>query len=266
MLNLCIAGASGRMGTAVIREAIQKGYRIVGAIASPRGELLGKSLQEAGIGNSSTQIVSPEKLRDAIDEADVYITFTNPEAELANLPLVAAMNKPLIIGTTGFTEEQWDSIKDSLTKRVRAVFAPNFSVGVNVLFKLTTILQAIPSNYDISITEIHHTNKKDSPSGTAKRLCNLISKYKGYSKFVYGREGFSEREPAELEVLSIRVGGVPGIHDIIIGGPDEMLRIEHTAFSRKAFAKGTLYAAEWLHNQTIPGIYTMEDVLFSEAG
>ena len=150
---------------------------------------------------------------------------------------------------------------NAITGRIPAVFSPNYSVGVNILFKLAEYLKAFPEGYDFSITEIHHTGKKDAPSGTAKKLGEIIANARGYSKVVYGREGMSPRQAGELEITALRAGGVPGIHDLIVAGPYEMLRIEHTAFSRNVLAQGAIYAAEWLSKQTEPKVYSMADVL-----
>jgi 4-hydroxy-tetrahydrodipicolinate reductase len=134
-------------------------------------------------------------------------------------------------------------------------------MGVNVLFGLAKVLKVFPPEYNFSINEIHHTGKKDAPSGTAKKLGEIIAETRGYTRTVYGREGTSPRQPEELEITALRAGGVPGIHDLIIAGQYEMLRIEHIAFSRSVFAQGAIYAAEWISRQNEPRIYTMQDVL-----
>jgi 4-hydroxy-tetrahydrodipicolinate reductase len=261
MLNFCVAGAAGRMGTEIISEATSKGHRIVGAVEAPNSPVVGKTLRELGIANSDTRIIGADRLREAVADAHVYLSFTVPAAELANIPVVADMSKRIILGTTGFTPEQNQQVTAAMFGKVPAVFSPNFSLGVNVLFKLTEALKVFPAGYDFSLSEIHHTGKKDAPSGTAKKLEQILTKMRGYSKTVYGREGIGQRQPAELESVAIRVGGVPGIHEVIVAGPHEMLRIEHTAFSRSALAQGAVYAAEWLSRQTEPKIYTMADVL-----
>ena len=145
--------------------------------------------------------------------------------------------------------------------KVPAVFSPNFSVGINILFNLTKALKAFPQEYTFSVSEIHHTGKKDAPSGTAKKLGQIITDVRGYKRTVYGREGLSPRQNEELEIVALRAGGVPGIHDLIVAGPHEMLRIEHVAFSRSVLAQGAIYAAEWIGSQTQPRIFSMEDVL-----
>ena len=213
MLRLCVAGAAGRMGNAVIHEASAKGHQITGAVEAPGNPCIGRSLRELGICDSETRIVGSDRISEAVQG------------------------------------------------RVPAVFSPNFSVGVNILFKLAQSLKAFPQEYNFSISEIHHTGKKDAPSGTAKKLGQIITDTRGYTRTVYGREGISPRQPEELEVTALRAGGVPGIHDLIVAGPYEMLRIEHTAFSRSVFAQGAVYAAEWISRQTQPTIFSMENVV-----
>jgi 4-hydroxy-tetrahydrodipicolinate reductase len=261
MLKLCVAGAAGRMGNAIINEATSKGHQIVGAIEAPNTPAIGKTLRELNIANSDTIILDSDRLSEAVRNADVYISFTLPVAEVINIPIVANLGKRIILGTTGFTPDQNRQVVDKMSGKVPAVFSPNYSVGVTILFKLAEALKAFPAGYDFSLSEIHHTGKKDAPSGTAKKLEQIVSKTRSYTKTVYGREGISPRQPAELESVAIRVGGVPGIHDIIVAGPYEMLRIEHTAFSRNVFAQGAIYAAEWLSKQADPKVYSMADVL-----
>ena len=261
MLRFCVAGAAGRMGNAIISEATAKGHEIVGAVEGPNAPCIGKSLRELGITNSDTKIFSSDRLSEAVRDADVYVSFTVPAAELINIPIVANLGKRIILGTTGFNPEQNRQVTEAMSGKVPAVFSPNYSVGVNILFKLAEALKAFPQGYDFSLSEIHHTGKKDAPSGTAKKLEQILSKTRGYTKTVYGREGISPRQSSELESVAMRAGGVPGIHDVIVAGPYEMLRLEHTAFSRNVFAQGAVVAAEWLSRQKEPKVFSMADVL-----
>ena len=261
MLKFCVAGAAGRMGNAIIVEAAAKGHQIVGATEAPNTPCVGKSLRELGICNSDTKILSSDRLSEAAKDADVYVSFTMPAAEVINIPTVANLGKRIILGTTGFTPEQNRQVVNAMSGKVPAVFSPNYSVGVNIFFKLTEALKAFPQGYDFSINEIHHTGKKDAPSGTAKKIGEIVANVRGYTKTISGREGISPRQPEELEITALRAGGVPGIHDLIVAGPYEMLRIEHTAFSRNVFAQGAVYAAEWLSKQNEPKVFTMADVL-----
>ena len=261
MLKLCVAGAVGRMGNAIIGEATARGHQIAGAIEAPGSPGIGKTLRELNIANSDAKILSSDRLQDAVRDADVYVSFTVPTAEVLNIPIVANAGKRIILGTTGFTPEQNRQVVAAMTGKVPAVFSPNYSVGINILFKIAESLKAFPQGFDFSLSEIHHTGKKDAPSGTAKKLEQIISQARGYNKTVYGREGISPRQPAELESVALRAGGVPGIHDVIVAGPYEMLRIEHTAFSRNVFAQGAIVAAEWLSKQNKPKVFSMADVL-----
>jgi 4-hydroxy-tetrahydrodipicolinate reductase len=261
MLKLCVAGAAGRMGNAIISEATSRGHQIVGAIEASNNLCIGKTLRELGVTNSDTQILGSDRLNEAVQNADTYISFTVPTAELVNIPIVANLGKRIILGTTGFTSEQNRQIINAMSGKVPAVFSPNYSVGVNIMFKIAEALKAFPSGYDFSINEIHHTGKKDAPSGTAKKLGEIVSNTRGYTKIVTGREGISPRQSGDLEITALRAGGVPGIHDLIVAGPYEMLRIEHTAFSRNVFAQGAVYAAEWLSKQNEPKVFSMADVL-----
>ena len=249
------------MGHAIIREATAKGHQIVGAVEADGNPAVGRSLKQLDLAESETCVVGPEKLADAAKHADVYLTFTSPAAEAHNLPIVADLGKRIVLGTTGITEEQSRKIRAAVETKVPAVFSPNYSIGINVLFKLAQDLKAFPPDYQFSISEIHHIAKKDAPSGTALKLGEIISDLRGYTATVHGRQGTSVRKADELEIVAMRAGGTPGIHDLVIAGPYEMLRIEHTVFSRDALAQGAIYAAEWLSKQTAPGIYSMATVL-----
>jgi len=261
MIKICVAGATGRMGGTLLREATAKEFEIVGAVVAPGNKNLGKTLKEAGICDSDAKIYDANNLKEAVSQADVYLSFTTPEAEVSNIPVVANLGKRIVMGTTGLTDEQMQIVKNAVIDKVPAVISPNYAIGVNILFRMVKTLKLLPSDYDFSIIEVHHTGKKDAPSGTAKKIGEIISEVRGYSSTVYGRKGVSIRKPSELEILSVRAGRVPGIHDILIAGPYEMIRIEHTAFSRSVFAQGALYAAEWVSKQTKPGVYSMNDVL-----
>lgn len=261
--TLCVAGAGGRMGAKIIQAALLRGITTVGVVETANHPQIGQTLSQMGISPQTTKLVGPDKLLDAVKDADVYVSFATPSAEIANIPIVADIGKPIVLGTTGFTPEQNQQIIAAMSGKAPVIFTPNYSIGVNILFKLleTQPFKAFPQGYDFSINEIHHTGKKDAPSGTAKKLGEIITHVRDYTKTVTCREGLSSRQSQELEITALRAGGVPGIHDIVIAGPNEMLRIEHTAFSRDVFVDGAIYAAEWLSKQTERKMYTMADVL-----
>lgn len=261
-IKICVAGADGRMGSTILGEASEwRDIEVVGAITAPDSPNLGKRLGDLSLGPEDVELVGPSRLDEAVRDADVYVSFTTPKAEVENLPRVADLGKKIVVGTTGLSEEQRKAIVTAIKDKVPAVISPNFAVGVNILFRILELSKLFPEDYDFSVLEVHHTGKADAPSGTAKKLSRLLQDIRGYSKTVYGREGFSKRGKDELEVASLRLGGVPGIHEVLIAGPYELIRIEHTAFSRRLFAQGALLAVRWVHRQGKPGIYDMMDVL-----
>jgi 4-hydroxy-tetrahydrodipicolinate reductase len=249
------------MGGTLIQEAVNRGFIIAGALAASDDPKQGKSLRELGLCDSDLRVVDPSRLEEAASEADVYVSFTSPEAELSNIPAVASIGKRIVMGTTGLTSDQMEKLRAVVSSRVPAVFAPNFAIGVNILFKILKSLKSLPKDYDISIVEAHHSGKKDAPSGTAVAMAKQISEMRGYDRTVHGRSGISLRKPSEIEVFAMRAGGIPGIHRVVAAGPYEMLSIEHLSFSRSVFAQGALCAAEWLMKQSNPGVYSLDDVL-----
>jgi 4-hydroxy-tetrahydrodipicolinate reductase len=197
-------------------------------------------------------------------KGDVIINFTNPEASIGSLEFARAMGSAIVIGTTGLSPEQTERIKE-LSKSVRCVFSPNMSVGVNVMFRIVQeVAQVLGPEYDIEIFEAHHRLKKDSPSGTAAKLGELIAKAIGRDfgqVGVYGRKGMvGERTKEEIGMQVIRAGDIVGEHTVLFGGMGERLEIIHRAHSRDNFARGAVRAALWVVNQP-NGLYDMQDVL-----
>lgn len=264
-IRLCVGGADGRMGSALIKEAEKRGVKITGAITADWSLNIGKSIKDAGIGLSDTVIQQPEQLSDLIKEADIFVSFTSPDAEATNIPVVAGAGKGIVCGTTGISQEQMKKIREVIDGKTCAVFAPNFSVGINILYRMLRLTALFPRGYDISVWEAHHTGKADAPSGTARKIAEVISQARGYTTVVEKREG--KRKEGELEVVALRGGGIPGIHEVIVAGEHELLRIEHTAFSRNVFASGAIVAAEWVYKamrKGRTGTFSMDDVLGNE--
>ncbi len=260
-IRLCIVGAAGRMGSTLIKEAAQGRFEISGAIETASHPKLGMTLAEAGLSESRLRLQDSSALGEVLQQSDVCISFTQPEAEAKNIAVVAASGRPIVMGTTGLTQSQRETVESAVRSRIPAVITSNFSVGANMLFALSASMKNLPSGFDLSVSEIHHSGKADAPSGTALIMGEILSKARGYTETIHGRSGISKRKPSELELSSLRGGGVPGIHTLFAFGPYEMLKIEHVAFSRSAFATGALVAAEWVVGRREPGIYTMMDVL-----
>jgi len=250
------------MGTLIAREAPKERFDVTGAVAAQDDPGIGKTLRQLGAGDSDAKVSPPSSLAALLGESDVCISFTSAQAEVNNLRTIVKGGVPYVSGTTGLTPQQRKDANAAFAGKVPAVIASNFSVGANLLIAMSAALKALPRGFDVSIVEAHHSGKVDAPSGTALSIAQEVSKARGYTKTVSGRSGASKRAPDELEVVSLRGGGTPGIHTVHAFGPHEMITLEHLAFSRSAFALGALQAAEWVAAEgREPRVYGMADVL-----
>jgi 4-hydroxy-tetrahydrodipicolinate reductase len=199
-----------------------------------------------------------------IQSCDVVVDFSHPNASIELGRACAEAKKPAVVGTTGHSKAEREAL-EKLAGSVPVVLSPNFSVGVNALFWLTrNAAQMLGDDFDLEISEMHHRLKKDAPSGTAKKLAEILCEVRklDYTKDVrHGREGLiGERPTKEIAVHSIRGGDVVGDHTVIFAGAGERLELSHKAASRETFALGALRAARWIVGKP-PGLYSMEDVL-----
>ncbi len=264
MVNLTVCGAAGRMGSRII--ALSKDYedlKIVGAIESKNHSKLGVDAGIiAGIGQIGVEII--DDIEKVITSTDVVIHFTSPEATLSHLEIVKKYKKSIVIGTTGFNNEQLALI-GNVAKEIPIVLSPNMSIGVNLLFKiLKDVAKVLGDEYDVEIVEAHHRMKKDAPSGTAIKMGKVIAEALGRNfdeVVVYERKGIiGERSKKEIGIQTVRAGDIVGEHTVLFGGLGERIEITHKASSRDTFARGALKAAMWLHGKKA-GLYDMGDVL-----
>jgi 4-hydroxy-tetrahydrodipicolinate reductase len=198
---------------------------------------------------------------DALTAAvDAVIDFSSAARTQELLAFGRQSGTPLVIGSTGHEAAQRAAIQEA-AREIAIVFAANFSVGVNALYWLTReAARILGPGFDLEIVEMHHRLKKDAPSGTARRLVEILSEAQG-GQAVYGREGLvGERPRAEIGVHAVRGGDVVGEHTVLFADAGERLELTHRASSRETFASGALRAAEWLQGR-LPGLYDMEDVL-----
>jgi len=262
-LNVVIVGAGGRMGRTLIESVLNTpNTHLHAAIDRSGSDFIG---QDAGlfVGQKTGVIVSDD-LATALDGADVLIDFTRPEATLEYLAACTSRGVSMIIGTTGFDDAGKAAIS-AAAKQIRIVFAANYSVGVNLTFKLLDIASRVLSeDYDIEIIEAHHRHKVDAPSGTALRMGEVIANALGRDLkqcAVYGREGVTgERDPGTIGFATVRAGDVVGDHTALFATNGERVEITHKASSRATFSNGAVRAARWLANQPV-GLYDMQDVL-----
>jgi len=229
----------GRMGRLIEKMAADAGDEVIAAIHSVNAEKIGAREYE---------------------EAEVLIDFSLPDAALRFIPRFLKAGVPVVSGTTGWKEGQIEYLKKVASEHHSALlYAPNFSVGVNVFFALNEYLAQIMrkvDGYDVRIEEIHHIHKKDAPSGTARALAEEILAYNDKKMRWVNSES---KRPEELEIISKREDEVPGTHVISYQSDSDRITLRHEAFSREGFARGALLAARWITGKE--GIFTMNDVL-----
>src|SRR4030043_1953241 len=236
MIKAIIAGAGGRMGGRIVQLINEtQDMSIVGAFEKADHPAINKDLGEwVGLGKKGLPIAS--NLKEVIDQGEVIIDFTFHSASVEHLRTAAAHKKPIVIGSTGFTNEEMEEIK-TLSQSVPCVLAPNMSVGVNVLFKVVgDVAKALGEGFDIEISEVHHKMKKDAPSGTAMKLAQILAQARSQDLdqvAVYERKGIiGERKPEEIGIQTSRAGDIIGEHTVLFGGRGERIEITHRAPSR----------------------------------
>ena len=264
MLDIAVTGAAGRMGRNLIQACYENtNCQLGAAIEHSSSPYIGGDAGElAGVGTLNKTISS--QLSDVTDNFKTLIDFTRPEVTLQNLATCVANGKNIVIGTTGFSDEEKQKIQKA-SESIGIVFAPNMSVGVNLCFKLLDIAaRVLGDDVDIEVIEAHHRHKVDAPSGTALRMGEVVADALGRNLdecAVYGREGVTgERDRKTIGFETIRAGDIVGDHTVMFAGIGERVEITHKASSRMTFASGALRAALWLEGQN-KGLYDMQDVL-----
>jgi len=241
MTRIAINGSKGKMGQTLI-EAINLNENVDLGIGLDKGDSLNNSLEDF----------------------DVLIDFSRPDATLNALSICESSGKAMVIGTTGFSDDELEVINQA-SKDIPIVFAPNMSIGVNLTLKLLeTSAKVIGPDSSIEIIEAHHRYKVDSPSGTALKMGEVVANALGRNLAdcaIYGREGIDEpRDLNSIGFSSIRGGDVVGEHTVAFFMEGERVEITHKASSRMIYANGAVRAANWLHNKP-NGLYSMQDVL-----
>jgi len=262
-MKIAIVGASGRMGRMLIESALKDdGVELVAAIDQPGTSAIGKDAGEL-VGTPCGVSVTSE-VEAAIAKADCLIDFTRPEGTLEHLAICCRHKVGIVIGTTGFDDDGKQVIADA-SRRIPVVFAPNMSVGVNVVFKLLdTASRILAEGYDIEIVEAHHKHKIDAPSGTALRMGEVVAQALGRDLkkcAIFGREGVTgERDPSTIGFATVRGGDIVGDHTVMYCGTGERVEISHKAGNRMPYALGSLRAARFLSGKE-NGLFDMQDVL-----
>jgi 4-hydroxy-tetrahydrodipicolinate reductase len=262
-LKIAVAGATGRMGRMIIEAVLEdKAFELAAAIDLPGNPLAGKCIGELAGMPCGLKLGSDAEA--GIARADCLIDFTRPEGTLDHLAICRRNKVAMVIGTTGLDDEGKQAVAEA-ARGIPVVFAPNMSVGVNVVFKLLdTASRILSQGYDVEIVEAHHRLKVDAPSGTALRMGEVIAGALGRDLkkcAVFGREGITgERDPSAIGFASIRGGDIVGDHTVMYCGIGERIEISHKAGSRMPYALGSLRAARFLADKP-NGLFDMQDVL-----
>lgn len=264
IVAIAVTGAAGRMGKSVVRlVAAADDMELSGATEEEGHPAVGKDAGEvAGAGRLGVTIV--DDAARAMKGARVVVDFTTPGASVAHARVCRELGVPLVIGTTGFSEEERRLIVEQ-TSEIPILLSPNMSAGVNLIFRVAAeMAKALGEDYDLEVVEAHHRAKRDAPSGTALEIAEALARATGRDleeHGVYSRVGKSEgRRRGDIAVLALRGGDVVGDHTVHFLGRGERLELTHRAQSRGTFARGALRAARWLVDQS-PGLYDMQDVL-----
>ena len=262
-IKIAIAGCSGRMGRILLECVAQADdLELHAALEHSGSALLGRDAGE--LSGAACGVKITVDVEAALQGAEVLIDFTRPEGTLHHLEICRKLGVSMVIGTTGFSAQQKAQL-GAAAQDIGIVFAPNMSVGVNLVFKLLeTASRVLSEGYDIEIIEAHHRHKVDAPSGTALGLGEVIARTLGRDLAecaVYGREGVTgERDPSTIGFATVRGGDIVGDHTVLFAGIGERIEITHKASSRATFALGALRAARYLKANP-PGMYDMQDVL-----
>ena len=235
MVKLGVAGVCGKMGRRIFELAsFDKDFELTLALEKKGIPAIGKDIGKLKISSSI----------DGLFLTDVFVDFTVPEATEATLDYIAKYRKALVLGTTGLNDAQIKKVEE-ISRVVPVVFSPNMAIGVNVLFEmLPQIAKKLGPDYSIEIVEAHHKTKKDSPSGTAKKMIEVLNDATG----------------RQIPAHAIRLGDIIGDHTVIFCGNSERIEIKHQAHSRDLFVLGALKAAKWIFGKPA-GLYSMQDVL-----
>lgn len=264
MIRTGVVGFGGRMGALIARIVLENpGMQLSGALENASHPAVGRDLGEA-LGQKALGVRVSSSIPEAFASCGCIIDFTFPEVTLAVAEYAAVNGKAMVIGTTGFTEDQKKAIAGHAS-RVPVVFSPNMSIGVNVLFRVVSLVAGLlDEGYDAEIVEAHHRMKKDAPSGTALALAKAVADGRGVDlgeKARYERHGIiGERPAGEIGIQTVRAGDIVGEHTVMFAGGGERIEIVHKAHTRENFARGAVRAARWLEGKA-PGLYTMTDVL-----
>ena len=242
-MRVIVNGACGRMGREIVR-LVNSGFE---------DSVLAAAVDKFGSGDVFTSI------ENVTADADVIVDFSNPSALPGLLSYAQEKRIPLVIATTGYSEEELAEIRKA-SANIPVFLSFNMSLGIALLVRMAKQAASVFKNADVEIVEIHHNRKLDAPSGTALMLAEAVKEVRPDAEFVYGRSGSHRREKNEIGIHSLRMGNITGEHDVIISTDTQTITLKHEVHDRSLLAEGALSAAAFLTGRPA-GMYSMEDIL-----
>jgi 4-hydroxy-tetrahydrodipicolinate reductase len=251
MIKILLCGAAGKMGREMIAAAAgDKDISIIAGVEAKGHALINRSLAGIRITDSVTRFIK---------QCDCVVDFTSRKASLDNLKAAVSLRKPMVIGTTGFSDRELTGIRQ-MSKKIPILLAPNMSIGVNHLFRLVEQSVQSLNDFDIEVIETHHRAKKDAPSGTARAIASIVQKNRPGARLIYGRSGLtSGRSSQEVCINTVRGGDIIGEHRVLFLGSGEFIELRHFATARACFAHGALAAVRFTVKKK-RGLYSMTDI------
>jgi len=253
--KIIICGIGGKMGALIAELAVKsEEFTVKAGVESKGHPLAGKEISGFGV---------TDNIWDAMSGGEVVIDFTVPSFTMEALAACRKKETPFVTGTTGLSKEEYGEIKKT-SEKIPLFFAPNMSFGVNLFFEIIRFAASLTADYDTEVSEVHHRFKKDAPSGTAKKIAEIICESTGrdFEEVIkYGREGITGTRPEkEIGMHSLRMGDIVGEHYVYFGGRGEVIELSHRCYNRESFASGALKAARFLDGKP-PGLYGMQDLI-----
>lgn len=246
-MRVLLSGLGGHMGAEVLRLA-QTGYRDARVVAGVDPYI-----------KEETAVPCARSFETACTDVDVIVDFSNHAGTRDLISFAVSHNLPLVLATTGQTEEEKQMIF-AAAEKIPLFFAANYSLGIALLIELAKKTAAAMPEAEIEIIEMHHDRKMDAPSGTALAIADAIRTVRQKAMNVLGRSGYGKRTPEEIGIHAVRMGNIVGIHEVMIGTPNQTITLKHEAHSRALFAEGALAAGQFLIHQK-PGLYDMKSLI-----
>lgn len=255
MIRVAVGGATGKLGRMVCDMILRSDdMELTGALVSPNGGNVGMEIFPGIVARG------PADIGEILNNADVYVDLTSPDAAASIIPSVPEAGVNLILGTTAVNADAVATMAENVRKNnTSALVSANFSMGVNVFWNVSENMAGMLEGYDIELMEKHHASKRDAPSGTTAEALRRILDKVGERDVTHGRSGIVGRDG--IGVHSVRAGGIVGEHAVLFANDTEMIEIRHTTLSRKAYADGCIECIRWMHGRSDGRIHTMDEVL-----